>query len=95
VGEALRKGPEGTREYIRCLVAREFPFMVKRIEWERITLAYAQILLYEPFGFNREMCGNSLEEATTNLDAFMNAVSRLESDGSRIVSTPVKEQMHE
>jgi hypothetical protein len=95
VGEALRKGPEGTREYIRCLVAREFPFMAKRIEWERITFPYAQILLYEPFGFNREMCGDSLEEATTNLDSFMNAVSRLRSDGGHIVQTPVDEQMYE
>ena len=97
VGEALRKGPEGTREYIRCLVAREFPFMAKRIEWERITFPNEKILLYEPFGFNREMCGDSLEEATTNLDSFMNAVSRLRPDGDHIVQTPVDdhEQMYE
>jgi hypothetical protein len=95
VGEALRKGPEGTREYLRCLVAREFPFMVKRIEWERITFPNEMILLTEPFGFNREICGDTLEEATTNLDSFMNALSRLRSDGGRIVQTPVEEQMHE
>jgi hypothetical protein len=93
--KALKKGPEGTREYFRCLVAREFPFMVKQIEWERITFPYAQILLNEPFGFNREMCGDSLEEATANLDSFMNAVSKLRSEGGHIVPTPVEEQMHE
>jgi hypothetical protein len=96
VGEALRKGPEGTREYMRCLVAREFPFMAKQIEWESITFPDAKILLYEPFWFNREMCGDSLEEATTNLASFMDAIFKLRSQGDHIVQTLVDDdRMHE
>jgi hypothetical protein len=89
VGGAMKRGPEGTREYIRCLVAREFPFMAERIEWERITFPNSKILLDDPFGFNREACGDALEEATTNLASFLNTVSRLSLEGGRIIRTPV------
>ncbi|MFB0557950.1 MAG: proteasome accessory factor PafA2 family protein, partial [Candidatus Bathyarchaeia archaeon] len=80
IAEALRHGPEGTREYLRCLVAREFPFLVESIEWERITFPGFTINLMEPFIYNREMCGDLLEESTVNLDAFRRAISRLDQE---------------
>jgi proteasome accessory factor A len=89
VGEALWKGPEGTREYLRCLVAREFPNMAERIEWDMITFPNAKIVLSEPFGFNREMCSDILAKATTNLAAFMNAIYQLKPKGNNIIQTPV------
>ena len=89
VKEALTHGPVGSREYLRGLVAREFPFMVERIEWERITFPNATILLDEPFAFSKEACGDSLEEATTNLPTFLHAVNQLSPKGDRIVRAPV------
>jgi proteasome accessory factor A len=86
---ALTHGPVGSREYLRGLVAREFPFMVERIEWERITFPNATILLDEPFSFSKEACGEGLEEATTNLSTFLHAVNQLSPKGDRIVRAPV------
>jgi proteasome accessory factor A len=86
---ALTHGPVGSREYLRGLVAREFPFMVERIEWERITFPNATILLDEPFNFSKEACGEGLEEATTNLSTFLHAVNQLSPKGDRIVRAPV------
>ena len=88
VVHAMRNGPEGTREYLRCLVAREFPFLVNSIEWERITFHSATIHLDEPFTFNREMCGDALEEATQNFASFTQAISRLSQEGAPIVYSP-------
>jgi len=87
VERALLNGPEGTREYLRCLVAREFPFMAEQIEWERISLPSVKINLDEPFMFNKEMCGDILENATTNLASFLHAVNKLTSE-ARIIRAP-------
>jgi hypothetical protein len=85
---ALRSGPEGTREYIRCLVAREFPFLVESIEWERINLYKASIQLDEPFRFNKMMCGDTLETATGTFHEFTQALDRLNREGGHMVYTP-------
>jgi proteasome accessory factor A len=89
VKRALTHGPLGSREYLRGLVAREFPFMVERIEWERITFPNAIILLDEPFSFSKELCGEHLEEATTNFSTFLHAVNKLSPKEDRIVRAPV------
>ena len=88
VEDALTQGPVGSREYLRGLVAREFPFMVERIAWERITFPNATILLDEPFSFSKEACGDTLEEATTNLSTFLYAVNRLTRQGDKIIRVP-------
>jgi proteasome accessory factor A len=87
VETALRSGPEGTREYIRCLVAREFPFLVESIEWERINLYRASIRLDEPFRFNKKMCGDALETATGTFHEFTQALDRLNREGGHLVYT--------
>ena len=86
---ALRNGPEGTREYLRCLVAREFPFLVESIEWERVTFPSGAIRLDEPFSFNKAMCGDRLEKATENFAAFREAVQRIDREGSPMIYAPV------
>ena len=88
VKDALTQGPVGSREYLRGLVAREFPFMVARIEWERITFPNATILLGEPFAFSKEVCGDSLEDATTNLSTFLHAVNRLSPKEDTLIRAP-------
>ena len=88
VEKALRSGPEGTREYIRCLVAREFPFLVESIEWESINLYRASIRLDEPFRFNKTMCGDALEKATGTFNEFTQALDRLNREGGHMVYTP-------
>jgi hypothetical protein len=91
VGRALRHGPEGTREYLRCLVAREFPLLVESIEWERITFPSATIQLEEPFKFNREMCGNLLEKSVENFDTFRRAISSIDRAGSAVKPAPIED----
>jgi len=88
VEKALRMGPEATREYIRCLVAREFPFLVESIEWESINLYRASIRLDEPFMFNKTMCGDALETATGTFNEFTQALDRLNREGGHMVYTP-------
>ena len=88
VKDALTQGPVGSREYLRGLVAWEFPFMVERIEWERITFPNATIHLDEPFAFSKEACRDTLEEATTNLSTFLHAVNRLSPKEDRPIRTP-------
>jgi len=88
VETALRSGPEGTREYIRCLVAREFPFLVESIEWESINLYRASIRLDEPFRFNKTMCGDALETSTSTFNEFTQALDRLNREGGHMVYTP-------
>jgi hypothetical protein len=88
VKDALTRGPVGSREYLRGLVAREFPFMVERIEWERITFPNATILLDEPFAFSKEVCGDTLEEATVNLSTFLHAVNRLSPKEDKLIRAP-------
>lgn len=78
VSRALRQGPEGTREYVRCLVAREFPLYVESIGWGRIKFPNAVIMLEEPFKFNREQCGGLLEEATSTFAEFIRAIHKIE-----------------
>lgn len=85
---ALKTGPEQTREYIRCLVAREFPFLVDSIEWENINLYRASIRLDEPFIFNKMMCGDALETATGTFHEFTQALDKLNREGGHMVYTP-------
>lgn len=86
---ALKTGPEDTREYLRCLAAREFPFLLDSIEWESVNFYNASVVLDEPFKFSKEMCGDRLERATGNLASFLQAISQIESEGEPIVYTPV------
>lgn len=78
VSRALKYGPEGTREYVRCLVAREFSLYVESIGWGRIKVPNAVILLEEPFKFNKEQCGDFLEKATDTFDSFIRAIHKIE-----------------
>ena len=89
IKHALRNGPEGNREYIRCLIAREFPYMTQRIEWERITMHNSVISLDEPLSFNKEICGDTLESATTNLVTFLHAINSLDKERELVVRTPL------
>lgn len=88
IGNALRRGPEDTREYIRCLAAREFPFLLNSVEWERINFHSASINLEEPFKFNKAMCGEVLEASTENLASFLQAVMQIEVSGESVVHVP-------
>jgi len=89
IGRALKTGPEDTREYLRCLAAREFPFLLDSIEWESVNFYNASILLDEPFKFSKQACGDRLEQATGNLATFLQAISQVESEGEPIVYAPV------
>jgi hypothetical protein len=89
IGHALEHGPESTREYLRCLAAREFPFLLDSIEWESVNFYNASIVLNEPFKFSKEACGDRLERATSNLASFLQAISQVESEGEPIVYAPV------
>jgi len=89
VTRATMSGPEGTREYIRCLVAREFPGMLSSVEWERINFHNATIRLDEPFIFNKQMCGDALEEAAGTFMEFTAALDKLNRTGGHLVFKPV------
>jgi hypothetical protein len=89
IGRALKTGPEDTREYLRCIAAREFPFLLDSIEWESVNFYNASVVLDEPFKFSKEACGDHLERATGNLATFLQAISRVEAEGEPIVYTPV------
>lgn len=89
VNRATMRGPEGTREYIRCLVAREFPGMLNSVEWERINFHNATIRLDEPFIFNKQMCGDALEEAAGTFMEFTAALDKLNRTGGHLVYKPV------
>ena len=88
VSHALRNSPEGSREYIRGLVAREFPNLVESIEWERIRLYNIAINLGEPFRFNRAMCGDRLEEATRTFTTFTTALREIEKSEDLVIYAP-------
>ncbi len=92
---ALTSGPSGTRDYIRCLVAREFPNFVESIEWERISFPNFRITLEEPFKFNREMCGDVLEESTETLASFMRAIRQLDRENDLVVQVPTDDHEKE
>jgi hypothetical protein len=85
---ALRNGPQGTREYIRCLVAKEFPGLVEQIEWERIKFHNATIRLQEPFKFNKYTSGEILEKSTRTLSDFTLALDKLNQMGDHIIWNP-------
>jgi len=78
VRRTLKNGPEGTREYIRCLVAREFPLYVESIGWGKIRFPNTMILLEEPFKFNKEQCGDQLERSIDTFDSFIRAIHKIE-----------------
>jgi hypothetical protein len=86
---ALRNGPQGTREYIRCLVAKEFPGLVEQIEWERIKFHNATIRLEEPFKFNKYKSGEILEKSTRTLSDFTLALDKLNQMGDHIIWKPI------
>ncbi|MCW4049747.1 MAG: proteasome accessory factor PafA2 family protein [Candidatus Bathyarchaeota archaeon] len=88
VKHALHNGPEGTREYIRCLAAREFPGLLKSIEWESINFHNASIRLDEPFIFNKQMCGDVLEKATGTFTEFTKALDKLNQRGDHMMYAP-------
>jgi hypothetical protein len=89
VSRATMRGPESTREYIRCLVAREFPGMLNSVEWERINFHNATVRLDEPFIFNKQMCGDALEEAAGTFMEFTAALDKLNRTGGHLVYKPV------
>jgi hypothetical protein len=74
---------------MRCLAAREFPFLLDSIEWECVNFYNASIMLDEPFKFSKEACGGRLERATGNLASFLQAIYKVESEGEPIVYAPV------
>lgn len=83
VRRALKHGPEGTREYVRCLVAREFALYVESIGWGEIRFPNAMVLLEEPFKFNKGQCGDQLEKSTDTFDSFMRAIGKIEKRSKR------------
>jgi hypothetical protein len=91
IRKALKRGPEDTREYIRCLAAREFPFLLNSVEWEIINFHSASINLEEPFKFNKTMCGEVLEASTENLASFLQAVAQIEVHGESVLHVPSKD----
>jgi proteasome accessory factor A len=92
ITNALTYGPENTREYFRCLSAREFPFLANSIKWESVNLYNASIRLDDPFMFNKEMCGDILEKSTGTLDSFMQAIYQIDSEGKSILYDPVDDE---
>lgn len=86
---ALLNGPDGSRDYLRCLVAREFPGLLESIEWERINFYNVSIDLNEPFRFNREMCGDKLEKATGSFMEFSRALSEVSENMNYVSYAPI------
>jgi hypothetical protein len=91
----LRNGPEGSRDYLRCLVAREFPSLLDSVEWEAINFHNATIHLSEPFQFNKTHCGDVLEQSVGTFSEFMQALNRLNQEGSHLVYKPVDDHEKE
>jgi len=88
VKHGLMNGPEGTREYIRCLAVREFQGLLESIEWESINFHNSKIRLDEPFQFNKEMCGDLLEKSTNTFTEFTVALDRLNRERQNIQYAP-------
>jgi hypothetical protein len=88
VDYALKNGPNGTREYIRCLMVKEFQGLLDSIEWESINLFNSRISLDEPFIFNKAMCGDLLEGSTGTFADFSSALDKLNREKQYISYTP-------
>ena len=88
VKHGLMNGPEGSRDYIRCLALREFPGLLNSIEWESINFHNAKIRLDEPFLFNKEMCGDQLEQSTRTFNDFTVALDKLNRSRQSIEYAP-------
>jgi hypothetical protein len=88
VKKGLVKGPEGSREYLRCLVLREFPGLLKSIEWESINFQNFMIRLDEPFMYSKEMCGDVLEKATKTFNEFSKALNSLDREKAQLLYAP-------
>lgn len=95
INNALRNGPEGTRDYIRCLVAREFPGLVEAIEWERIKFHNAIIRLEDPFKFNKHVSGDVLEKSTRTFMDFTQALDKLNREGDHLMWKPTEDHEKE
>lgn len=88
VKNGLTNGPEGSRDYLRCLVLREFPGLLESIEWESINFQNVKIKLDEPFMYNKAMCGEALEKATTTFSEFSKALDSLNREKAQLVYAP-------
>ncbi len=88
VKKGLVNGPEGSREYLRCLVLREFPGLLKSIEWESINFQNFMIRLDEPFMYSKEMCGDVLEKATKTFNEFSKALNSLDRERAQLLYAP-------
>jgi proteasome accessory factor A len=88
VKHGLLNGPEGTRDYIRCLAVREFQGLLNSIEWESINFHNARIRLDEPFIFNKEMCGDILENSTNTFSEFSIALDNLNQQKQHVLYAP-------
>jgi hypothetical protein len=88
VKRGLVNGPEGSRDYIRCLAVREFQGLLNSVEWESINFHNFRIRLDEPFIFNKEMCGDVLEKATRTFAEFTVALDKLNHEKQNIIYAP-------
>jgi len=89
VKNGLVNGPEGSREYIRCLVLREFSGLLKSMEWESINFQNYRIKLDEPFMYSKEMCGDVLEKATSTFSEFSKALNSLDRSKAQLLYFPL------
>jgi hypothetical protein len=87
VKKGIMNGPEGSRDYLRCLVLREFPGLLASIEWESINFYNVKIKLDEPFMYNKEMCGD-LENHTNTFVEFSKALDSLNREKAQLVYAP-------
>jgi hypothetical protein len=92
IKHGLINGPEGTRDYIRCLAVREFQGLLNSVEWESINFHNAKIRLDEPFIFNKAMCGDILENSTGTFTEFSVALDRLNREKQSIMYAPSDDQ---
>jgi proteasome accessory factor A len=84
----LMYGPIGSRDYLRCLVVREFQGLLDSVEWESINFYNAKIKLDDPFLFNKEMCGDLLENSTNTFTEFTIALDKLNREKQNIQYAP-------
>jgi len=89
VKNGLVNGPEGSREYIRCLVLREFSGLLKSMEWESINFQNYRIKLDEPFMYSKEMCGDVLENAIGTFSEFSKALNSLDRSKAQLLYSPL------
>jgi hypothetical protein len=67
---------------------REFQGLLESVEWESINFHNAKIRLDEPFLFNKEMCGDLLEQSTNTFTEFTIALDKLNRERQNIQYTP-------